>query len=200
MGDYTDWIAFQRTAGGLPANFFGYLAMIFCRLITRHNLRNPASIPGDYSVDGKYLNSNTVPKRDPPTAKTDTDRWPVPQRQYEDPSEEMKTAIEQFTERFATDNNLVEGTAYDSLNAYYLDGVEVFHRHPKDYSHHVMLHPSDAKLLLVLEWGELFGLAGKVGQKLGTVLVFAPRSTEEIKVLETIFKGAMEYAKKGKAS
>ena len=124
----------------------------------------------------------------------------MPQRQYEDPSDEMKTAIEELTERVAKEYNLTKGTAFDSLNAYYIGKVEVFHRHPKDYSHHIMLHPSDAKLLLVQDWGELFGLAGKLGQALGCTLVFAPRNQDEIVILERIFKAAVEHAKAGKGS
>jgi len=197
MGDYSDWIAFQKTACGLPANFIGYLAMLFCRIITRHHLRDPKTIPGHYSEDGKYMNKETLPIRTGAPVKTSTDRWPVPQREYDEPSADMMTAIESSTETFATENNLTKGTAFDSLNAYYLGSTEVFHRHPKDYTHHVMLHPSDAKLMLVQQWGELFGLAGKVGQKLGCTLAFSPRNQEEIKIMEVIFKAAVDNAKAG---
>jgi hypothetical protein len=198
MGDYSDWIKFQKTAGGLPANFWGYLAMLLCRLIARHNLRDPKTIPGPYSDEGKFLNKESLPRwvHDPPI-ETSTNRWPVPQREYIVPSDDIKNAIESLTERFATENNLTKGTAFDSLNAYYLDGTEVFHRHPADYSHHIMLHPSDAKLSIIQGWGELFGLAGKVGQKLGCTLIFVPTNEEELKLLEKIMKAAVDFAKSG---
>lgn len=198
MSDYVDWIEFQKTAGGLPPNLIGYLGMCLTKFITRGNLRDHRTIPGKHSTEGKYLSATDLPQREGPAPKTSAERWPVPQRQLDEPSQEIKTAIEELTERFAEENNLRRGKAFDSLDAYFLGETEVFHRHPKDYSHHVHVDPSDAKLLLVQGWGELFGLAGRVGQKLGTVLIFVPRNQEEIRILETIFKAAVDHAKKGK--
>jgi hypothetical protein len=199
MGDYKDWITFQAGSGGLPANVFGYIAMLLSSLMTRHDLRDPKTIPGtQHSSAGKYLSEETLPKRTPPAGVTN--KWCVPQRQVENAPAEMQTAIVELTDSFATEHNLTKGKAFDSLDAYCLNGKELFHRHPKDYTHHIVFHPSDAKLVLVQEWGELFGLAGRVGQDLGCVLVFWPRNMEEIKVLEKMFLAALENAKAGKAS
>jgi hypothetical protein len=58
-----------------------------------------------------------------------------------------------------------------------------------------MLHPSDAKLVIEKGWSEWFGIAGKVGQGTGTVLVYAVRSQEEMDVIEKIWQAAVAFAK-----
>lgn len=86
-----------------------------------------------------------------------------------------------------------KGTAFDSLNAYYLNGHELFHIHPVDKSLHCMLDPSDSKLLISRGWAEWFGLAGKVGQGKGTILFYAPRNEDERRVLENVWEASIRF-------
>ena len=105
--------------------------------------------------------------------------------------------MQTFIAKQEQDGTLIrKGKAFDSLNAFFLDKHELFHIHPFDKSFHCMLHPSDAKLLVAKGWAEWFGLAGKVGQPFGTVLVYAVREDEEMEVLEKIWDAALMNAKK----
>ena len=196
--DYHSWIQLQKTAGGLPANIIGYLAMLLVNfLVLRGDLRNPNIILPSISI-GKYLQSETIPAR---TQRPKMHKWPVPQRQVDCiPSPNQFTILENQLETFITkqarDGTIIrKGKAFDSLNAFFLDKHELFHIHPFDKSFHCMLHPCDAKLLVAKGWAEWFGLAGKVGQGPGTVLVYAVREKEEIDLVEKVWEAAVMFAK-----
>lgn len=194
--DYKDWIELQKTAGGLPANLLGYCAMLLVKLIAAKDLHNPSAINPDAPV-GKYL-ENVVLRQERP----EMHRWPVPQRQStliptESEFASLQERLEQFISRLHRQGVEVKsGKAFDSLNAYYLRGHELFHIHPVDKSLHCMLHPSDAKLLVEKGWAEWFGLAGKVGQPKGTVLFYAVSGAQEIDVLEQVWQAAVTFVEK----
>jgi hypothetical protein len=195
--DYTDWIRLQTTAGGLPANFVGYLGMLLVKLIAFHDVRNPDAILPCIPATGKHLDASTLETRgDRPRMF----RWPVPQRQQDQhPSTEQCTALQERLQTFLStskENGIIieKGTAFDSLDAYYINGHELFHIHPVDKSLHCMLDPSDSKLLISKEWAEWFGLAGKVGQGKGTVLFYAPRNEEERNILGKVWEASVRFA------
>lgn len=62
-----------------------------------------------------------------------------------------------------------------------------------------MLSAADAKVVLDRGWGERHGLSGKkgLGIPLGYVMVFAPRSTEEVETVGMIATAAARYALEG---
>ena len=194
--DYSEWIHLQTTAGGLPANSIGYLAMLLVRLIAFHDLRNPDVILPSVPATGKHLDAQSLPTR---TDRPRMFRWPVPQRQEtQHPSTEDYAAFDDRLQAFVQTSKekgiLVEkGTAFDSLNAYYLNGHELFHIHPVDKSLHCMLDPSDSKLLISRGWAEWFGLAGKVGQGKGTILFYAPRNDDERNVLQKVWEASIRF-------
>ena len=198
FSDYHAWIQLQTTAGGLPANVIGYLAMQLVKLLViKGDLRNPdAVLPSD--PVGKYLHPESIPER---AQRPQMHKWPVPQRQIDcipspDQHELLKIRLEAFIAKEAANGTVIrKGKAFDSLNAFFLGKHELFHIHPADKSFHVMLHPRDAKLLVSKAWAEWFGLAGRVGQGLGTVLVYASRNMEEIEAVEKIWEGAVMFAK-----
>jgi len=204
--DYKEWTAFQETAGGLPANIFGYIAMNLVKLFAIKDTRNPAAIAPQLP-HGKHLEPDTIPTRS--AERPQISRWPVPQRVREAiliPTDDEYAAFTQRLETWLTKqreagNNVVKGKAFDSLDAYFLGKHELFHIHPVDKSLHCMLDTSDAKLLVEKGWAEWFGIAGRVGQKPGTVLVYAPRSTEEMDIMVRIWDAAISFAKdEGKAA
>jgi len=195
FNDYKAWIQLQTTAGGLPANIFGYLAMLLVKTFALKDLQNPAAVLPALPTS-KYLEPSDIPTR---PARPQMYQWPVPQRQVtEHPSTEQYAALrdhlEQFEIRFPA---VLKGRSFDSLDAYFLEKHELFHVHPVDKSFHCMLHPSDSKLLIEKGWAEWFGLAGKVGQGPGTVLVYAAREEEEMAVIRKVWDATVAYAVTG---
>jgi hypothetical protein len=72
---------------------------------------------------------------------------------------------------------------------------EVCHAHPSDGSLHMTLHPADAKLVLERGWGERHPLArgGWLERFVpsGFVLVYAPRTLDEVDIIERMIKAAI---------
>ena len=62
-----------------------------------------------------------------------------------------------------------------------------------------MLSAADAKVVLEKGWGERHGLSGRgVGVPLGYVMVFAPRSVEEVEeVIGMVARAAARYGLEG---
>jgi hypothetical protein len=199
--DYRLWIELQTTAGGLPANVFGYMSMLLVRMFAFYDLRNPAAVLPSIPALGKYLSSKDIPERN--AQRPTMYRWPVPQRQVDGhPSVSEYALVRDHLAKFLSgrvlsdgSNAIRKGQAADSLDAYYWDKFELFHIHPVDKSFHVHLDPSDAKLLIERGWAEWFGLAGKVGKPHGTVFVYAVRGEEELDVLDKIWEAAEAFAK-----
>src|SRR5437762_3447784 len=133
--DYKSWIQLQKTAGGLPANIFGFLAMLLVKLIAFHDLRNAASILPDVDSSGKYLLPEDIPER---PERPEMHKWPVPQRQSTlHPSPAQYTLLQEYVQVFIArklDGDIVirKGTSFDSLDAYFLNTRELFHIHPVD--------------------------------------------------------------------
>jgi hypothetical protein len=91
-----------------------------------------------------------------------------------------------------------EGIFLPNANQNEFGKGEVAHLHSNDGSFHMILHPSDAKLLIDQQWGERFPLAGlnlfnKIRIPETYVLVYAPLNENEIKIWKTILNAAIEY-------
>ncbi|CAF4035784.1 unnamed protein product, partial [Adineta steineri] len=77
---------------------------------------------------------------------------------------------------------------------------EFAHLHSNDGSFHMILHPSDAKLLIEKQWAERFPLSGvnlfnKIQIPKTYVLVYAPQNENEIKIWKTILNAAIDYSR-----
>jgi hypothetical protein len=75
---------------------------------------------------------------------------------------------------------------------------EFAHLHSNDGSFHMILHPSDANLLIEKQWAERFSLAGlnlfnKIVVPDTYVLVYAPQNENELKIWKTILNAAISY-------
>jgi len=80
------------------------------------------------------------------------------------------------------------------------DKGEFAHMHSNDGSFHMILHPSDAKLLINKQWAEIFPLAGRtlyLHRKIVVpdtyTLVYAPQNKDEIKIWKIILHAAISY-------
>jgi hypothetical protein len=76
--------------------------------------------------------------------------------------------------------------------------TEVYHVHPVDGSAHCILSATDARTLCELGWGERHPLSGRFGLAGGIpstfVMVYAPRSEEDLVVHEMCARAAAAYA------
>ena len=77
---------------------------------------------------------------------------------------------------------------------------EVFHSHcTTDGSSHAVLSAADAKLVLDRGWGERHGIGGKaLGFPLGYIMIFAPRTMQEVEIVGSIRRAAARYGLEGK--
>lgn len=72
--------------------------------------------------------------------------------------------------------------------------AEIMHAHPSDGSMHLTMHPADAALVLSQAWGERHPLSsgGWLARFVppGFVMVYAPRTEEEVEIVMAIIKAA----------
>src|SRR3989338_2494964 len=62
-------------------------------------------------------------------------------------------------------------------------------------SWHLVLHPADARTVVLNGWGEFHPLAGFAGSEAGFVMMYSPRTPEEAAVLHRLLFAAYEYAR-----
>ena len=141
----------------------------------------------------------------------------MPQRQYPLPKSEVEPGVEEKVAHMMKDfqskhSDLVmlapsktEGGSTDAIYANkslkslnpivreprnkLLDG-EIAHAHPADGSLHVWLSQADAKTVVENNWGQRFPL--KFVDK-GWTMVYAPRTMEEVAVIEEIVKAGIGW-------
>lgn len=211
--------SFNQYASGLREEP-GYFLWLFTRFLNykgwtteEHCLRTSEfkseSQPG-------YLNEKDIPFRRQPRPKM---LRAVPHRQLSQHApDEIMHEMRQYVESISIprcggqtiDPNLLlhgkSAVEYTGAAGLFLPNAdqntfekgEVAHLHSNDGSHHMILHPSDAKLLLEQQWAERFPLAGRTFFN-GTlvpdtfVLVYAPQNTEEVKIWKKILHAAIDY-------
>eukprot|EP00392_Amoebophrya_sp_AT5.2_P002769 g2774.t1 len=92
------------------------------------------------------------------------------------------------------------GTEFAHIHAKYLERDPAGRNRPWQVwqggglgSMHVVLHPEDAAALTALGWTEYHLLANQRGVPPGLVLVYAPRTADEIQVCLAILKASLDY-------
>jgi len=99
--------------------------------------------------------------------------------------------------------SVVEYTGADGIflpnaNQNTFEKGEFAHVHSNDGSFHMILHPSDAKLLINKQWAEKFPLNGvnlfnKIIVPDTYLLVYAPQNEDDLKIWKTILNAAINY-------
>jgi hypothetical protein len=99
--------------------------------------------------------------------------------------------------------SVVEYTGADALflpnaNQKTFEKGEFVHLHSNDGSFHMILHPSDAKLLINKQWAEKFPLVGvnlfnKVTVPDTYLIVYAPQNENELKIWKIILNACISY-------
>ncbi|CAF1289879.1 unnamed protein product [Rotaria sordida] len=104
--------------------------------------------------------------------------------------------------------SMVEYTGANALflpnpNKNTIENGEFAHLHSNDGSFHMMLHPSDAKLLINKQWAEKFPLVGmnlfnKIIIPDSFVLIYAPQNESELNIWKTILNACIDYNRDNK--
>ncbi|KAA8908141.1 hypothetical protein FN846DRAFT_946113 [Sphaerosporella brunnea] len=201
--DYEDFLSLGP--GGTPSTFPGYLKITFLRLFTLRNTYTPAPVPSELRNTG-FLRTGQIPTR---LSNRPNVAGIAPHRQTNQrPSKEIFTYFstcimklaKDYPSRFRMDVSAFEKhcpglfslkTANPACNG------EICHAHPIDGSMHMTLHPEDIKMVLEAGWGERHPLAKGgwcrrfVPQEF--VMVYAPRSKEEVDTVMEIIKAGVGW-------
>ena len=209
--DYQAWVALG--VGGLPHTFDGYQTLK--RL--GKNMRNPFDVTNLEMNVGKLGDVKALkrlPKRkgERPTVAP----YAIPHRQTNQHNDTtLRNVQREMIENYAADqqgqvsykrsffemhNNalFVKDSASGNPAMMPITRAEIGHMHPTDGSMHMILSPSDAKVVIESGWGELHGLAGQgfaPGRELapGYMMIYSPRTDKELEITRQIIEAAIKY-------
>ncbi|KAH0368868.1 hypothetical protein KCU65_g3788, partial [Aureobasidium melanogenum] len=199
--DYQSFIALGP--GGTPKTIMGYCKVKALGMFALRDPYAPPTVP--WSMTQKEGCLSTLPQREGPRPST---LGIAPHRQTNQiPPQEMYEKLADAIHTIALDNtNLHEGTSCFEKHGTGLFtetpqrrtcGGEICHAHPSDGSLHLTLHPADAKIMLDGGWGERHPLArgGWLERFVpgGFVMIYAPRTDDELKVVLEIVRAAAWY-------
>lgn len=209
--DYQAWVALG--VGGLPHTFDGYQTL----KKLGEKMRNPLDVTNLEKHVGKLGDVKTLkrlPKRK--DARPTVAPYAIPHRQTNQHNDTtIRNEQRKLIEKFAADqegqvsfqrsfferhNNalFVKDSASGNPAMMPITHGEIGHMHPTDGSMHMILSPSDAKVVIESGWGELHGLAGQVfapGRELapGYTMIYSPRTEKELEITKQIVAAAIKY-------
>ena len=205
--DYQNWVALG--IGGIPHTLEGYRAV----KELGKQMKDPfdvGRIAGDIDKAGDIKSLFNLPKREGqrPTIAP----FAVPHRQMNQHNDTVIRAMQKkiFDDEVANSNNtLIYKTSYlekNSLGIFLKDSAsgnqtivpishaEVGHIHLFDGSMHIILSPSDTKEVIEKGWGELHGLAGQGRAAKTYLMIYSPKTDQELQVTKLILEAAIKYA------
>lgn len=205
--DYQAWVAFGT--GGTPPNLQGYWRM------SRYRIRCAWS--GDDLTDASRLHKDgvshiqgTLPLRQHP--RPHLMPRTLPQRQHpQSLGREASERLHALPSKYATlhpelltlDKSIIEGRSTDAIFARTelpgrrkavhdaILGDEIAHVHPQDNSLHIWLTQADARKVVEAGWGQRFPLSSLGICDEGFIFVYAPRSMEDVDIIEQIVKAGI---------
>ena len=207
--DWNQWVAFGT--GGTPPTPSGYWRMTKLRwrsFWSNEDMKDTSSLSGE---GPKYLTEELPQrqgKRPQIMART------MPQRQKpEDIDPAVQERLHALPAKYCKENQDVivldksktEGRSTDAIYAKpdlpgrhpsakdRILGDEIAHAHPAENSLHVWLSGPDAKRVIENGWGERFPLSAMGMCHPSWIMVYAPRSMEEVDTVEDIVKAAIAY-------
>ncbi|KAH5145869.1 hypothetical protein HBH70_045730 [Parastagonospora nodorum] len=207
--DFNNWK--DSGTGGTPPTLQGYLKIQrwgLYLLYKRQNLLDPSPIP---DTGTSYIKPQKVPDRigDRPALT----HWTLPQRQVPGKitpaaSMTLQDLMREFASTPAYSSYIKEGpskTEGGTGSAIYVKPdvksinpvahkifFEVAHVHPSENSLHVYVSPQDAKLVMNRGWGERFPVTWLAPPS--WIMVYAPRTEEEVEVVREIVRAAVCFA------
>lgn len=213
--DYNAWRSFGT--GGTPSTPSGYWRMTklrINRLLSSDDLCDASSLNSDTP---KYLPTDFAVKHKRSGPRPRIMSRTMPQRQHPFRPSEVESGVSQavnnmmsnmysaHTQLLVFKPSKTEGGSADAIYAKpdlstlnpianeprnKLLDKEIAHAHPADCSLHVWMSQADAKTVVEAGWGERFPL---VFVDKGWIMVYAPRTMEEVKVVEEIVKAAVGW-------
>jgi len=203
---YKDYYCFLSLGpGGTPSNFYGYCKITLLRLVALSNPTAPAEIPAELENTG-YLPRSGIPKRQSVRPNV---LGIAPQRQMNQrPQQNVIQHLSHSLANLARDHPRLLKIAtssfekhcpalYSNREVNITSRGEVAHLHSLDGSLHMTLHPEDAKTVIEAGWGERHPLArggwcSRFVPK-NFVMIYAPRTTEEVAVVMEIIKAGIGW-------
>ena len=207
--DYNQWVAFG--SGGTPPTPSGYWRMTKFRwrmFWSSDDLRDASPL----DAEGPTYLTRQLPQRQGQrpqiVART------MPQRQRPEPLDAaIRERLHDIPAKYCKEHSQVltldlsktEGRSTDAIYARpdlpgrdstakdRMLGNELAHVHPADNSLHVWVSPADAKQIVEKGWGERFPLSSLGMLHPSWIMVYAPRSMEEVDTIEDIVKAAIGY-------
>lgn len=209
--DYQAWVALG--VGGLPHTFDGYRTL----KQLGEKLRDPLDVQNLNNLSGKAGDLSTLkklPKRSGP--RPHIAPFAIPHRQTDQHNDTTIRKLEismvedfsrskeyplAYKQSFFERHNkalFVRDSVNGNPTMMPITHAEIGHVHPTDGSMHMILSPSDAKIVIMSGWGELHGLAGQTfapGRQLapGYMMIYAPRDKRELEVVKQIMGAAIRY-------
>ncbi|MDX1935751.1 MAG: fumarylacetoacetate hydrolase family protein [Flavihumibacter sp.] len=205
--DYQRWVALG--IGGIPHTLEGY------RMVKElgSQMKDPTDVKrvsGDIGKMGDIQTLFELPKRagDRPTIAP----FAVPHRQTNQHNDTIirNKQIRVFDEKVSGSGGLlVYKTSYLEKNSpgiFLKDSAagnptivgvshaEIGHVHLFDGSMHIILSPSDTKEVIEKGWGELHGLAGEGRAAKTYLIIYSPRTEQELIVTKLILDAAATYS------
>ena len=207
--DYSAWKTFGT--GGTPPTFQGYIKINKFRVLrawSGDDLKDASRLP----TDGPSYLKVQLPKRRGPAPRIIART--LPQRQYPEPLDPAVVErlhnlphkyVDSHGHLLTLDKSFTEGYSADAIYARpelpgrkhgaqdRILGHELAHVHPSENSLHVWLTKADARKVIEAGWGERFPLSALGMTDDGWTFVYAPRSMEDVDVIETIVKAAIGH-------
>lgn len=200
-----DFCAFKALGpGGTPSTLQGYIRIKFLSLFAISNPLVPANIPPLLVPQAGYL--RYLPPR-PGFRPIVTGIAPHRQLNQRPPPEIFGLLVQSiYTLAREYPRHLMYGTSCLEKHGPGLFttlpptrrpncSTEICHSHPSDGSTHLTLHPADAALVLANGWGQRhpLGRGGWLNRFVpsGFTLVYAPRTAEEVVVVNKIVNAAI---------
>jgi len=205
--DYTSFIALGP--GGTPATIGGYLRVKLLSFFALRNPYEPGPTPKSLLGTGGHLRK--LPRRNGtrPVTKGIAPHRQMTQRASQQHYNLLESKINRMgheTERLVIDTSCFEKHStglFSRIPSRRTCRGEICHAHPSDGSMHMTLHPEDAKIVLEAGWGERHPLArGGWFERFvpaGFMMIYAPRSLEDVEVLMEIVEAAAWYVSGEKA-
>jgi len=207
--DYNAWIAFGT--GGTPSHIRGYMKMTkfrVLRALSADHMTDASKLP---TTGPSYL-SKLLPRRQGPVprmlART------MPQRQSPAPLDDAVSKrlhalpsvyAQKYPNLLILDKSITEGRSTDAIYARSelhgrkkatqdpILGDEIAHVHPADNSLHVWLTTTDTRKVVEAGWGQRFPLASLGICDEGWTFVYAPRSMDEVEVVDQIVRAGIGH-------
>lgn len=207
--DYHGWVAFGT--GGTPPTWAGYWKITKYRILrafSGDDLKDASRLPSAGQSHMRII----LQQREPPVPLMMSRT--LPQRQV--PAQLDQKLCERLhsipreqcmlhSEFLELDKSLTEGRTTDAIYARSerpgrqksdkdpVLGDEIAHVHPQDNSLHVWLSLADTKKVVDAGWGQRFPLASLRMVHEGWTFIYAPRSSQEVDVIEEIVKAGIRH-------